>query len=107
MKIQYTKAPYDGVKMQVVDIAELFLMRHRVKRPAGWLTQKLHIYLKGFLERRNRPETAKISQKCACSEHEAGAFTMSALNMMAAKPPSSCPSARGEKGPQNHPQWIL
>jgi hypothetical protein len=86
MRIQYTKAPYDGVKMHVTDIARVFSLRRRVKRPARWLTRKLQLYLKGFQKRGNRPKTGKISQKVARKKYDTPSFTMSAFTMMACNP---------------------
>jgi hypothetical protein len=47
----------------------------------SWLICELLLYLTGFLKRRNRPETAKILQKVARSEHGCRAFTIRALTM--------------------------
>jgi hypothetical protein len=43
------------------------------------LISRLQLYLKGFLKRRNRPETAKNSRKCRRKTPVDLAFTMAAL----------------------------
>jgi hypothetical protein len=53
------------------------------RRAQSWLISTIPVYLTGFLKYGIRPETAKISQKCARITHGTWAFTTSALIMIA------------------------
>jgi hypothetical protein len=51
--------------------------------PQLWLRAKPRLYLKGFWNRKNRPETRRIAPKTACFERQDLAFTVFVLTMIA------------------------
>jgi hypothetical protein len=70
-----------GACTQDIDIAKYICRRARRTGESEWLIRNLRSYLKGFCERRNRPEAGKISQKCCGIKYEDPALTIRALTM--------------------------
>jgi hypothetical protein len=90
-----------ATRSQVIDFAVQF----RFKGAGAPLSSQLRLYLTGFLESRNRPESQKITQKVAGKKYDDSQFTTPALTKIMVDFPLPSAHASGTRYLNRH-SWV-